>query len=392
MAVVVASAQNPVTQLPLVLQTEEMQTASIRRGTVFKTVNADTTLTMDVYYPAGHSGTPLPVVIFVNGVGALDLPGWRGYQDWGRLTAASGMAAVLFQARPQQPKDTEDLIDFLRKNARRLSLDPERIVLWASSGNANVALPLMMQPERTYIRAGVIYYGMSGQESHRIPKRQDVPLLVVRNGFDFYHLNTNIDQFVANALERDLDIEVINYVRSKHAFDVLDDSERSRDIIRRTIAFMKFHLAERPTGITTVLTAKNLATMILKEKKTDYALSLFTAAVAARRADSLYRQYHRFFDHVVDEPNLNIIGYRLMDDRRMDEAFRVFTVNAETYPASPNAFDALADYYDRSGNTVKTLEYCRAASLLLADAQIPPQVKEAIRKSIDEKMRKHQKH
>jgi hypothetical protein len=72
----------------------------------------------------------------------------------------------------------------------------------------------------------------------------ELPLLIARAGNDeFAHLNDTIDAFVAAALARDLPITVINHRGAPHAFDAIVDDEPTREIIRRMIAFLRFHLS-----------------------------------------------------------------------------------------------------------------------------------------------------
>jgi hypothetical protein len=56
------------------------------------------------------------------------------------------------------------------------------------------------------------------------------------------HLNETLDRFVAAALACNLPVTVANHASAPHAFDVMDDSEISREIIRQILAFMRFHL------------------------------------------------------------------------------------------------------------------------------------------------------
>ncbi|HEY7358601.1 MAG TPA: hypothetical protein VH590_19100, partial [Ktedonobacterales bacterium] len=69
------------------------------------------------------------------------------------------------------------------------------------------------------------------------------PMLVVRAGRDHPLNNRAIDAFVAEALSQNAPLEVINYLEGRHAFDVLDDTARTRQIIRRTLAFLRTHLS-----------------------------------------------------------------------------------------------------------------------------------------------------
>jgi hypothetical protein len=52
-------------------------------------------------------------------------------------------------------------------------------------------------------------------------------------------LNREVDAFIAKALSLNETIEVMNHPVGRHAFDMLDDDDRSREIIARTIEFIQ---------------------------------------------------------------------------------------------------------------------------------------------------------
>src|SRR4051812_24138715 len=108
----------------LVLQTPAMEKVSVTENIVFKSVH-DTTLWLDIYSPPAGSFTgDLPVVIFNNGVGSLDMPRWRVYKDWAKLIASNGMIAINYQARRTGSiTDGEAAIDFVVRNAKQYHID-----------------------------------------------------------------------------------------------------------------------------------------------------------------------------------------------------------------------------------------------------------------------------
>ena len=72
-----------------------------------------------------------------------------------------------------------------------------------------------------------------------------------------------------------------------------------------------------------------------------------TTAEALRR----YRAYradprHRY---VETEEELNNLGYRLLEQKRFDQAIEIFTLNAAEYPRSSNAYDSLGEAYMLAG-------------------------------------------
>lgn len=56
-------------------------------------------------------------------------------------------------------------------------------------------------------------------------------------------LNETLDRFVAKALTSNLPITCLNHPLAPHAFDLFDDSESSRETIRRIIEFLRVRLS-----------------------------------------------------------------------------------------------------------------------------------------------------
>jgi hypothetical protein len=52
-----------------------------------------------------------------------------------------------------------------------------------------------------------------------------------------------MDRFLAKALSLNLPVTFVNHAEAPHAFDLMHDSETSREIIRRILEFLRFHLA-----------------------------------------------------------------------------------------------------------------------------------------------------
>jgi acetyl esterase/lipase len=72
----------------------------------------------------------------------------------------------------------------------------------------------------------------------------DLPIFIVRAGKDqMPRLNEALDRFVAGSLAKNLPLSLVNYARGEHGFDLTNDSEGSREIIRNTLAFLRQWLA-----------------------------------------------------------------------------------------------------------------------------------------------------
>ena len=67
--------------------------------------------------------------------------------------------------------------------------------------------------------------------------------MVVRAGQDAVPgVNVSIDDFVASALASNLPVTVMNHPTAPHSFDLLDDTEASREAIRQILAFLCVHV------------------------------------------------------------------------------------------------------------------------------------------------------
>lgn len=223
-----------------------MEEVSVRRDLSYKTV-AGETLLFDYYAPLRPITVPVPVVILIHGGpipgNLLTVPTrWGNFLTLGRLIGASGLGAVMFNHRFFTPEtgdaveDIRDLIAALPGYAAELSLDPDRLCLWAFSGGGVLLSPFLRESPEA-VRCVVAYYAPLDpltESTKRIP-----PMLIARAGLDMAPLNASIDAFVGQALKRNMLIDVLNHPTGQHAFDCRDDNERTRDILRRTLVFIQ---------------------------------------------------------------------------------------------------------------------------------------------------------
>jgi len=99
---------------------------------------------LDVYYPAGTS-RPLPTIVSIHGGGYV-YGSKEIYRRYGMDMAKRGFAFVNFNYRlapkwkfPAPLADTNAVLQWVRANARRYHLDPERIILVGDSAGAQLA-------------------------------------------------------------------------------------------------------------------------------------------------------------------------------------------------------------------------------------------------------------
>ena len=250
-----------------------VETVTVRRDEPYRTTETGP-LTMDVYYPPGAAeGSRLPAVLIVYGYSDAGFPNVFGRTfkemgatvSWARLIAASGMVAILYSNR-EPLEDVESVLQYVREHAASLGIDESRVGLWAGSANVPLALWLLMQKGRDYIKCAVLCYGFmldvdgaTGvadiQKTYRFANasagkrvddvRNDVPLLVARSGQDqFPGLNESLDNFVRGALRCNLRMTLVNHADAPHGFDLFHDSDTTREIIRQILTFLRFHLSK----------------------------------------------------------------------------------------------------------------------------------------------------
>lgn len=263
--------RHPITMQKLVFGVTGTEAVTVRRDVEYGATDASP-LAMDLYYPSSAaSGARPPAVVIVGGYRDVGVPLTLGCtfkemefcMAWARLIACSGMAAMV--GTSQDPaRDAQTLLRYAGEHAGSLGIDEQRIGLYAASGAGPNALSMLMSDvgkdlkcaalsnpytldvdgstgvAESAKRWGFVNPG-AGKSVDDLP--QNTPLFVARSGRDeMPHLNEALDRFVQDALARNLPITIVNHAAAPHAFDLFHDSETSREIIRQTLAFMRFHL------------------------------------------------------------------------------------------------------------------------------------------------------
>ena len=241
----------------------------VRRGVPYALVDGEQ-LMLDVYSPAEpRSHGRMPAVLFVTGypdegmrkVVGCNTKDMASYVSWAQLMAVSGLVAITYTTK-KPAIDVYEVLRYVRAHAE-FGIDGERVGVWACSGNAPTALSVLMTPEAR-VKCAALCYGYlldvdgstsiaeaasvfrfanpcAGRALEDLPV--DVPLFVARAGRDeMAHLNDAIDSFVARALAINLPVTLVNHSTGPHAFDIVDDSDVSRAVIRQIVAHMQFQL------------------------------------------------------------------------------------------------------------------------------------------------------
>jgi dipeptidyl aminopeptidase/acylaminoacyl peptidase len=253
-----------------------MEDVPVRSDIVFKTAG-DLALNMDLYSPGEQApGSLLPAVIFVSGgdasAFALRTRQIGMYISYGQLLAAAGFVGIVFDHRGLEGytqlrevgEDTDDLVAYVRTNAASLGIDPDRLCIWAFSAGPIYGLRTAFRNAPPFVRCVIAYYGgmslLNKMYFHYAPEEEALfrefsavhylreypasipPLFVVRAGLDRAFLNESIDEFVQVAVANNLPITFMNHPSGLHSFDTLNDDDRSREIIRASLEFIRTNL------------------------------------------------------------------------------------------------------------------------------------------------------
>jgi len=259
------SAAQDTLSKPVVYRLAGMDSVRVQEGIVYKRADgAD--LTMNVGLPV-RTAPPAPIIVFIHG-GPLGRTVGRPATDWGvyrsyvRLAAAAGFVGVTFNFRYNDStkegldralSDVADAITYVQKNASTFRADPTRICLWAFSGGGPM-LTVGLQASRDAVRCLVSYYAIldagPALDDRYAPARYPLakgqvmpPSFIARAGLDSPSINKSVDAFVARAQAEGFVFTLANHPAGRHGFDILDDDERSREIIATTFDFVRAHTA-----------------------------------------------------------------------------------------------------------------------------------------------------
>ncbi len=231
--------------MPVVYTLPGMEMAKVVPNLTYSDVD-NPHLLMDVYLPADSEAERRPVVVLIHGGSKPEYHAkdWGVFQSWGKLIAASGMVGVAFTHRMGYPEPfldeaTADLahaLAYVRTNAESWNADGDRVGLMAfSAGGPLLAGPMNEHPP--FIRCVAALYAFLGMQPSTLP------MFIARAGQDAVPgLNAGMDQFIAASLAANAPVTVVNHPAGEHGFDMLNDDDRSREIIRGLLAFLETHL------------------------------------------------------------------------------------------------------------------------------------------------------
>jgi len=224
----------------------------------------------DAYLPQPPPAHPPPTVILVHGDGPPEFLDqarlWGQYRSWGALLAANGLAAIAFDhgsshGRTRIPSvvaEIQALLDAVDRDGPRLGIDATRKAVW--SGSAGVPLGIVASLDQPGVRCQIAFYGPMYLRTDATRTEDSAPAadleayspithlerlgasfpptFIAKAGLDRPGINDSIEAFVAQAEQLSVPVTLLTHPDGRHAFDVLDDDDRSREIIEAAVDFM----------------------------------------------------------------------------------------------------------------------------------------------------------
>ncbi len=289
--------RNEITRRPVVLKVPGMEDVEVQEDIVYTEdteheEGTEGTLVFDLYMPPrSEDDARPPVVVLICGYpdpGYERLLGCRqkevaSYVSWARLLAVGGLAVVAY-ANNDPVEDLSRLWEFLRGNAGDLGVDASRVAIWACSGSVPLALSWLTGPSGDEVICAALCYGYMFDRDGETAVADTAaaygfaspggavkdlspgtPLMVVRAGQDeMPGLNASVDGFIEDAMANDLPLALINHPAAPHAFDIHDDSDRTRTVIHQVLEFLGLHL-----GVDRVAGRQEAGCMMSKQSTID---------------------------------------------------------------------------------------------------------------------------
>jgi dienelactone hydrolase len=150
----------------------------------------------------------------------------------------------------------------VRGHAEALQIDKERLAIWAGSAGVPLGYRAALRGTPTFVKCLVAYYGpldlqplkaywnltddevreFSATTYLEMHAERFAPMLITKAGLDHPALNATIDHFIKEASAKNVVLDFMTHPGGQHAFDILDDDARSREILKRTLEFLKTSL------------------------------------------------------------------------------------------------------------------------------------------------------
>jgi acetyl esterase/lipase len=206
--------------------------------------------TVDLYPP--DSTQPRPAIVFVPG-GPLPQPvlprpwDWPVYQAYGSMAATMGAVGLIVNHRLYDPTayplaaaDVVAAVELARTDPR---VDADRVAIWFFSGGGMLMADWLRTPP-AWLRCVAASYPLLGpfpgwpvdprfSPAEAVTAAGSLPIVLTRVGGERPEIAATVEEFVTAARASGASLEIVDVPNGRHSFDVLDDTDESREAIER---------------------------------------------------------------------------------------------------------------------------------------------------------------
>lgn len=205
---------------------------------------------VDLYPP--DAAEPRPAVVLVHGgpVPADIRPtprDWPVFQSYGSLIATGGAVGATVDHRlhaltdyPQAAEDVDAAVEQVRADPR---VDADRVAIWFFSGGGLLAADWLRTPPHWLRCVAASYpmlscppeFGTRFNPAEAVAEAGALPLVLTRVGRERSEIAATVEAFVTAAGASRANLEIIDVPDGHHSFDIIDDTEQSREAIKRAV-------------------------------------------------------------------------------------------------------------------------------------------------------------
>ena len=227
--------------MDLLYRHPNMDEVEKRQDVIYK-VSDEKLMKLDVYYSNNTNLSNIPTVVVVHGSSTMEnIKDIKLFQSWGKVLAASGFNAVVFNWRPEErPDDIKDLIRFLLGNSNELQLNISNINIFAFSSGVEIGIKNIMEINTGFINKIITYYGKLDLSIIKMIDKSCLPKFLIAMGSldDVYPFDCNED-FIKEVRNLGCEVEFILHSKGEHGFEVYNEGEETNRIIEETIKFIE---------------------------------------------------------------------------------------------------------------------------------------------------------
>lgn len=140
---------------------------------------------------------------------------------------------------------------------------------------------------------------------------------------------------------------------------------------------------------------KDLGLAYLDYGRYDSPSMVFVRAIKNEGIDEAIKLFHELRKKYPDdlkESTINMLGYMLLNTKRIPEAIKVFKLNVEAFPNSANVYDSLAEAYMKNGDNELAIKYYKKTlEMIPKDTKADKAFLERLKKGALENLKKLEK-